>query len=152
MQSYNPAIPGYTFYQWYHKLSPLLIISIHYIPFISKRQSQNDELFVKLVHTTQCSIRSYRWNGTKLWNSLHVSTDVKGIKPFSRFRQNSTILWLTIIMQLLIPEILMIILSYILLFSLWTNALICKTAILSVYSFRSYSCFRSPALLDLWTI
>ena len=62
----------------------LLIISIQYIPFISTRQSQND-LF---VNTTQCSIRFYRCNGTNLWNSFHVSTDVKGINPVSRFRQN----------------------------------------------------------------
>ena len=62
----------------------LLIISIQYIPFIPTRQSQND-LF---VNTTQCSIRFYRCNGTNLWNSFHVSTDVKGIKPVSRFRQN----------------------------------------------------------------
>ena len=76
----------------YHKLSPSCFVnyfnsvsSIHSYSFIFI-QSQNDNLFVKTVHTTQYGIRSLSYTGTNLWNSL--STDVKKIKPFSSLRQN----------------------------------------------------------------
>ena len=77
-------------YQWYHKLSPSCFVNyfnpVSSIHSYNTRQSQNDNLFVKSVHTTQYGIRSPSYTGTNLWNSL--STDVNKIKPFSSFRQN----------------------------------------------------------------
>ena len=77
-------------YQWYHKLSPSCFVN-YFNPLSSIHsyntcQSQNDDLFVKSVHTTQYGIRSVSYTGTNLWNSL--STDIKKIKPFSSFHQN----------------------------------------------------------------
>ena len=46
----------------------------------------NDNLFFKSVHTTQYGIRSLRYTGTNLWNSLSIN--VKKTKPFSSFHQN----------------------------------------------------------------
>ena len=81
-------------YQWYHRLSPSCFVNyfnpVSSIHSYNTRQSQNDNLFVRSVHTTQYGIRSLSYTGTNLWNSL--STDVKKIKPFSSFRQISRIL------------------------------------------------------------
>ena len=45
----------------------------------------NNNLFVKLVQTTQYGLHSLCFSGAKLWNS--VPLDVKQITPFSRFTQ-----------------------------------------------------------------
>ena len=68
----------YDFLYYFNQVS-----SIH---SYNTRQSKNDNLFVKSVHTTQYGIRSLIYTGTNLWYSL--STDGKKIKPFSSFRQN----------------------------------------------------------------
>ena len=47
----------------------------------------NHRILIKSVHYTQYGIRSLRYTGTNLWNSLSI--DVKKIRPFSSFRQNS---------------------------------------------------------------
>ena len=79
-------------YQWYHKLSllVLLIILTQYntraYNTYNTRASQIDNLFVKYFHTTQYGIRSLSCTGPKLWNSLPI--DVKKMKPFSSFRQH----------------------------------------------------------------
>ena len=58
------------------------ISSVH--PYYT-RQS-NDNLFLNQVRTTQYRLRSFRFSGVKLWNSLPL--DIKQITPFSRFREN----------------------------------------------------------------
>lgn len=77
-------------YQWSHKLTntcftdyfkPISSVHSYYT-----RQSLNENLFVNTANTTQYGIRSLRYNGTTLWNSLPI--DVKQIIPFFRFRQN----------------------------------------------------------------
>ena len=77
-------------YQWYHKLSPSCFVNyfnpVSSIRSYNTRQSQNDNLFVKSVHTTQYGIRSLSYTGPELWNSLSVH--VNKIKPFSSFRQS----------------------------------------------------------------
>ena len=50
------------------------------------RQSNNDNLFLNQVQTTQYGLRSLCSSGAKLWNLLPL--DAKHIPPFSRFRQN----------------------------------------------------------------
>ena len=76
-------------YQWFHKLTPSCladsfkqISSVH--PYYT-RQSNNENLFVNRVQTTQYGLRSFFFSAAKLWNSLPL--DVKQITPFSRFRQ-----------------------------------------------------------------
>ena len=68
----------------------LIFFLIQYLPFIAviTCRSQNDNLLVKSVHTTQYGIRSHRYTGTNLWN--YLSIDVKKTRPFSNFRQNIT--------------------------------------------------------------
>ena len=77
-------------YHWFHKLTPSCfadylkpISSVH--PYYT-RQSNNDNLFLNQVQTTQYGLRSLCFSGAKLWNSLPL--DIKQITPFSRFRQN----------------------------------------------------------------
>ena len=83
-------------YQWFHKLTPSRFA--HYFKQISSvrpyytGQSNNENLFVNQVQTTQYGLRSFCFSAVKLWNSLAL--DVKQITPFSRFRlyiKNSTI-------------------------------------------------------------
>ena len=77
-------------YQWFHKLTPSCFadyfkpISFDH-PYYT-RQSNNDNLFLNQVQTTQYGLRSLCFFGAKLWNSLPL--DIKQITPFSRFRQN----------------------------------------------------------------
>ena len=47
----------------------------------------NHRIMIKSVHYIQYGIRSLRYTGTNLWNSLSI--DVKKMRPFSSFRQNS---------------------------------------------------------------
>jgi len=77
-------------YQWFHKLIPSwfadyfkLMSSVH--PYYT-RQSNNDNLCLNQVQTTQYGLRSLCFSGVKLWNSLPL--DIKQITSFSRFRQN----------------------------------------------------------------
>ena len=55
-------------YQWYHRLSPSCFFNyfnpVSSIHSYNTRQSQNDNLFVKSVHTTQYGIRSLSYTGT----------------------------------------------------------------------------------------
>ena len=77
-------------YQCYYQLSPSCFVDyfnpVSSIQSYYTRQSQNDNQFVKSVHTIQYGILSLRYTGTNLWNSLSV--DIKKIKPFFSFRQN----------------------------------------------------------------
>ena len=91
-------------YQWSHKITPPCFTD-YFKPISSvhsyyTRQSLNENLFVNPVQTTHYRIRSLRYTGTTLWNSL--PTNVEQITPFFRFRQNIKILWLTVIIVLLI--------------------------------------------------
>ena len=74
-------------YQWYDKLSPSCFVNyfspVSSIHSYNTRQSQVDNLFVKSVHKTQYGIRSLRYTGPNLWNSLSIN--VKKMKPFSSF-------------------------------------------------------------------
>ena len=76
-------------YQWFHKLTPSCfadsfkqISSVH--PYYTC-QSNNENLFVNRVQTTQYGLRSLCFSAAKLWNSLPL--DVKQVTPFSTFRQ-----------------------------------------------------------------
>ena len=76
-------------YQWFHKLTPSCfadhfeqISSVH---LYYTRQSNNDNLFLNQVQTTQYGLHSLCFSGAKLWNSLPL--DIKQITSFSRFRQ-----------------------------------------------------------------
>ena len=77
-------------YQWSHKITPPCFTD-YFKPISSvhsyyTRQSLNENLFVNPVQTTQYHIRSLRYTGTTLWNSL--PTNVEQITPFFRFGQN----------------------------------------------------------------
>ena len=77
-------------YDWFHKITPTCFTD-YFKPIFSVHsyytcQSLNENLFVNPVHTTQYGIRSLRYTGTTLWNSLPIN--VKQITPFLRFRQN----------------------------------------------------------------
>jgi len=77
-------------YQWFHKL-PLSCFADYFKPISSvhpycTRQSNNDNLFLNQVQTTQYGLRSLCFSGAKLWNSLPL--DIKQITSFSRLRQN----------------------------------------------------------------
>ena len=81
-------------YQWSHKITPSCFTD-YFKPISSvhsyyTRQSLNKNLFVNPVQTTQYRIRSLRYTGTTLWNSL--PTNDEQITPFFRFRQNIKIL------------------------------------------------------------
>ena len=82
-------ILSFVFYQWFHKMTPSCFSdyfkAISSVYSYSTRQSLNEDLFVNSVQTTQYGIRSLRYTGTNLWNSLSVN--IKLITPFSRFRQ-----------------------------------------------------------------
>ena len=78
-------------YQWYHKLSRLLVLLIiltQYLQFIQIIHA-NHRLIICLLNLfiplNTAFVLSISYTGPKLWNSL--STDVKKIKPFSSFRQ-----------------------------------------------------------------
>jgi len=86
----------YFVYQWFHKVTHKVtpscfadyfkrISSVH--PYYT-RQSNNDNLFLNQVQTTQYGLRSlcFSNSGAKLWKSLPL--DIKQITSFSRFRQN----------------------------------------------------------------
>ena len=66
-------------YQWFHKLTPscfadyfkqISSVYLYYTP-----QSNNENLFVNKVQTSQYGLRSFCFSGVKLWNSLPL--DVK---------------------------------------------------------------------------
>ena len=62
------------------------------------------KIMIKSVHTTQYGIRSLRYTGANLWNSLYI--DVKKIKPYSSSRKNSKNSIIDGCIVLLIPEVL----------------------------------------------
>ena len=66
----------------------MLIISVHYIPFIPIRQSQNDELFVNWFTPLNAAFVLTVAMVPNFGIHYMYPTDVKGIKHVSRFRQN----------------------------------------------------------------
>ena len=77
-------------YQWFHKLTPSCFADyfkpISFVHPYYTHQSNNDNLFLNQVQTSQYGLRSLCFFGAKLWKSLPL--DIKQITPFSRFRQN----------------------------------------------------------------
>ena len=77
-------------FQWSRNLTPLnfndyfqLVSSIH---TYSTRQSLSKNLYLKSVKTTQYGIRSLKFTGSSLWNSL--SNEMKKLPLLSSFRRN----------------------------------------------------------------
>ena len=89
-------------YQWSHRLLPPCFSK--YFKFTSSvhsystRQSCNRNLFVASVNTTQYGLRSLKFTGPRLWNSLPTSiTNSNSLRIFRKTLKNSMLNWYTIL-------------------------------------------------------
>ena len=83
-------------YQWSHRLFPVPPCFNEYFKFTSSvhsystRQSCNRNLFVASVNTTQYGLRSLKFTGPRLWNSLPTSiTNSNSLRIFRKTLKNS---------------------------------------------------------------